>query len=226
MVLNRIRLYKSLRTIVFEVIKFAKDHANPIRRSAFTFCEDELPSMLDLGKDKYGGPFTNEEVENVKAFVGILCVLLTMGPTFIADIAVNEILPSIVKNDYDPYMYNNLPTFTSFIYCTDCLTPLIVVVLNPVCLFLLRPFFHDCIPGMLKRMGLGMIMFFLSSLCTLLMGSIKHDCTTAVYDRDYSLSCSVIWYLKINPHFLMIQSSLNAIGYMLFNVATFEFICA
>jgi hypothetical protein len=58
--------------LVYRVLKFAKDHTNPIRRSAFTYCEDELPSRLDLGKEKYGGPFTTEQVEDVKAFLGIL----------------------------------------------------------------------------------------------------------------------------------------------------------
>ena len=42
--------------------------------SAFTYCEDELPSRMDLGKEKYGGPFTTEPVEDVKAFYGILRV--------------------------------------------------------------------------------------------------------------------------------------------------------
>ena len=54
--------------LVFKVLKFAKDHTNPIRGSNFTYYDDELPSRLDLGKEKYGGPFTTE---HVKAFVGI-----------------------------------------------------------------------------------------------------------------------------------------------------------
>ena len=62
--------------LVYKVIKFAKDHTNPIRRSAFTYYEDELPSRLDLGKKKYGGPFTTEQVEDVKVFLGILRVIL------------------------------------------------------------------------------------------------------------------------------------------------------
>ncbi len=52
-----------------KVLKFAVKNKNPIRRSAFTYCEDELPSHIDLGKSKYGGPFTNKEVEDVKNFL-------------------------------------------------------------------------------------------------------------------------------------------------------------
>ena len=220
--------------LVYQVFKFAKDHTNPIYRSAFTYCEDELPSRLDLGKEKYGGPFKNEDVENVKAFVGIVCVLLSTGPTFIADIAVHAILPSIA--DYDDselahdysgsggYEYDTL--IINLFYAFGCLTPLIIVIIIPLYLLLLRPFIQDYIPGMLKRMGIGMIMFFLSGLCTLLMGTFSYGCTTEYYYDDYR-SCSVISSLfSINVHFLIIQSSLNAIGFVLLNIATFEFICA
>ena len=74
------------------MIKFAKAHTNPIRRSAFTYCEDELPSRLDLGKEKYGGPFTAEQVEDVKAFLVILRVLLILGPIMMVDFSMVAIL--------------------------------------------------------------------------------------------------------------------------------------
>ena len=51
--------------LVYRVTKFARQHKVPVQRSAFTYCEDELPSGLDLGKEKYGGCFTTEQVEDV-----------------------------------------------------------------------------------------------------------------------------------------------------------------
>ena len=211
--------------LVYRIFKFAKDHSNPIHRSAFTYCEDELPSRLDLGKEKYGGPFKNEDVENVKAFMGIVCVLLSTGPMFITDIAIHAILPSIAEYDYDTdYDYSgsggyeyDTPIINLF-YSSGFLTPLIIVILIPLYLFLLRPFIHDCIPGMLKRMGIGMIIFFLSGLCTLLMGAFRH--------KTDEVNILIIDFLDINVNFLIIQSFLNAIGFILLNVATFEFICA
>jgi hypothetical protein len=90
--------------LVYKVVKFAKDHTNPIHRSAFTYCEDELPSRLDLGKEKYGGPFITEQVENVKAFLGIVRILLTIGPIFFADVAFGQNLPGLVHTStYDEY---------------------------------------------------------------------------------------------------------------------------
>ena len=63
---GRVNPYK----LVYRIIKFARHHKIPVRRSAFTYCEDEWPSRLNLGKQKYGGPFTVEQVENVKASLG------------------------------------------------------------------------------------------------------------------------------------------------------------
>ena len=54
--IKRVNPYK----LVLKVTKFAYQHKIPVRRNAFTYCEDDLPSGLDLGKNKYGGPFTTK----------------------------------------------------------------------------------------------------------------------------------------------------------------------
>ena len=51
--------------LVYKVTNFARLHKFPLRRSAFTFCTEELPSRMDVGKSKFGGPFTNKQVEDV-----------------------------------------------------------------------------------------------------------------------------------------------------------------
>ena len=61
--------------LVYKVVQFAIKNKYPRCRSAFTYCEDELPSRLDLGKHKYGGPFTTEQVEDVKTFLRLLTVV-------------------------------------------------------------------------------------------------------------------------------------------------------
>ena len=75
---GRVNPYK----LVYRVVKFAWHHKIPVRRSAFTYCEDEWPSRLDLGKQKYGGPFTVEQVKDVRTFLGIFKVLISIVPLF------------------------------------------------------------------------------------------------------------------------------------------------
>ena len=216
--------------LVYKVVKFAKEHSYPIRRSAFTYCEDELPSRLDLGKEKYGGPFTTEEVENVKAFWGILFVLLTLGPIFMADYAIHGNLKTLAGNAY----YNDTTTVYSEnsirreMYGSGIITPLIIVIAIPLYLGLLRPFIHDYIPGMLKRIGLGMILLLLSGLCTLVMGSVGQHCVYTGNSSWLSVGCenNLLTYFQLDPNLLLIQSFLNALGYMFLYIATYEFICA
>ena len=59
--------------IIYQVLKFAAKHKAPINRSAFTYWEDDIPSRLDLGKSKYGGPFTTEQVEDVNCSQNFGC---------------------------------------------------------------------------------------------------------------------------------------------------------
>ena len=69
--------------IVYNVLKYALYHKSPENRSAFTYWENEIPSRVDLGKSKYGGPFSEEDVENVKTFWRIVAVILSTFGLFI-----------------------------------------------------------------------------------------------------------------------------------------------
>ena len=59
---------------IYSVLKYAATHKHPARRSALTYWEEDIPSRIDLGKSKYGGPFTTEQVEDVKTFFHLLVV--------------------------------------------------------------------------------------------------------------------------------------------------------
>uniref|UniRef100_A0A1X7U2D4 Uncharacterized protein n=1 Tax=Amphimedon queenslandica TaxID=400682 RepID=A0A1X7U2D4_AMPQE len=85
--LENISLIKNPIKLIVRVLCYARKHKYPENRSALTYWEEEAPSRLDLGKDKYGGPFTEEEVEDVKTVFRIL-------PLFIGFVAI------IFSNDY------------------------------------------------------------------------------------------------------------------------------
>ena len=59
---------KSPVKLIAKVLRYAARNSRPTRRSAFTYWQEEEPSRLDMGKEKFGGPFTEEEVEDVKTF--------------------------------------------------------------------------------------------------------------------------------------------------------------
>ena len=45
---------------------YARKNKCPRLCSALTYIDEEHPSRIDFGKHKFGGPFTDEEVEDVK----------------------------------------------------------------------------------------------------------------------------------------------------------------
>uniref|UniRef100_A0A1X7VPM4 Uncharacterized protein n=1 Tax=Amphimedon queenslandica TaxID=400682 RepID=A0A1X7VPM4_AMPQE len=60
---------------------------------ALTYWEEEAPSRLDLGKDKYGGPFTEEEVEDVKTVFRLLLLFHLL----VIKVCCYKYIPGILK---------------------------------------------------------------------------------------------------------------------------------
>ena len=187
-------------TLVCKITRFAWKHKAPLRRSAFTFCEDEIPNRFDFGKHKYGGPFTTEQVEDVKAFYGILKVLAAFGSIFVLDIATNPIASLFYMHMSNRSVYSSTGTEVRFTNSnilqrrnsremeeilfldSNFLSCMFVVICIPLYLFLLRPFLHFYIPGPLKRMGIG---YFISLMLVMLMFVLE----TVLHSRDRSLDC-------------------------------------
>ena len=214
--------------LVYRVTKFARQHKIPVQRSAFTYCEDELPSGLDLGKEKYGGCFTTEQVEDVKAFYGILKVLFSFGIVFFMDFAADSILPLFAFHITDTYE-ESIVEFT-LLKCVYLISPLLIVICIPLNLCLLRPFISQYIPGMLKRMGLGMFLVLLSLLTSLFMDTAAHLEGDHVYNNTHCMFAfdddKFDYPSHQNLALLLIQLTLSALSHMLIYTAVFEFICS
>ena len=108
----------------------------------------DYPSRLDLGKEKYGGPFTEEEVENVKT-------VLRMIPLMICIVGLG-----CAAEIYWRLMKGPNPNNSSFKYCfishntMRFITPVFLLLLHQ---FLIYPCFNKYIPSMLKRIGVGLV---------------------------------------------------------------------
>ena len=65
--------------LAYNVLKYAIKNKYPRQRNAFTYCEDIIPSRIDFGKHKYGGPFTTEQVEDFKILFLTLIFIVVNG---------------------------------------------------------------------------------------------------------------------------------------------------
>ena len=185
--------------------KFAWQHKVPIHRSAFTYCEDELPTGLDLGKRKYGGPFTTEEVEDVKVFYGILKVLFSLGPTFFLYIASDPALYWYAEHTYyvprnivnvdikNTIHYFNNSYFKpsnialSLLLQSDVFNLLLIVMLLFIYLCTLRTCFYQYVPSMMRRIGIGIIFLVASPITTFILDTVAHYHKRSSYDCMFDL---------------------------------------
>ena len=230
--------------LVYRVTKFARQHKIPVHRSAFTYCEDEIPTGLDLGKEKYGGPFSTEHVEDVKVFYGILKVLFSFGAVFFLDFAASSVLPFYALHtsyEYDDYFNYSVPDLKfsgripeQILLNCGLLSPLLIAICLPLYLCLLRPFISQYVPGMLKRMGLGMILSLMSLLTSFAMDTAAHMHLLGdngvdmcmfqdLYVIDYRYSGD---FPQLSPLLLIVPLVLTSLSHMLIYTAVFEFICS
>ena len=179
--------------LIWAVSVFALKHSRPLRRSAFTFGEDE-PSRFDLAKERYGGPFTTVTVENVKSFWFITGILFAaFGFIFqdsTADLA--NFYLEYLNNTSNTSTYSLLQTITLDYYTfVPKVTTVIVLLAHQ---FVLVPFFSNYIPGMLKRIWLGL-------MGVMIKESILTTLSTYIY---YYTHCDDIYNTTQPPHYLLL----------------------
>ena len=214
--------------LVYRVTKFARQHKVPIRRSAFTYCEHDIPSGLDLGKSKYGGPFTTEEVENVKAFYGILKILLAYDVALFMKVASNIMLSHFFSH-VSSLTFDN---FNSAAYVTavvllknNSLSSLVAVLFLQLYIFFFQPFTCSYKVRIFRRIGIGMILILMSVSSTFLADTVAH---TGKVNQNCMLSSnnSITNENSFHPAVLLPQRFIYGLSVMLIYPALYEFICA
>ena len=215
--------------LVYRVTKFARQHKVPIRRSAFTYCEDDIPSGLDLGKSKYGGPFTTEEVEDVKAFYGILKILLAFGIATFMNVASKLFLPhlfnllSSLSVEYTTYRVTN---GTGLLIKNSSLSSLVVVLFLPFYILLILPFSSSYKVRIFGRIGVGMMLLLMSVSSTFITDTIAH---TRYISESCMISSNNSFTLEeksFHPAVLLPQLFLHGLSVLVIYPALYEFICA
>ncbi len=183
-----------LKTL-YSVIKFAVKHKHPIRRSAFTYCEDERPSRIDLSKSKYGGPFTTEEVEDAKTCLQMTLVIACVSFVLFPGVSLVVSLPHVLHAEF---LLNTLSTCHRHLSQSTYLPMVLVVLSPPVHELIIYPLIKKWIPGTLKGIGITQILTLFGGL-TLLTTSIwyaKHNSAKCIFAStgDYSpLSVNGYW---------------------------------
>ena len=214
--------------LVYNVVTFALQHKKPIRRSAFTYCENERPSRLDFAKQRYGGPFTTEQVENVKVLFNMLKVLLSLSPAFFLDLSAT----STVIHHHSLASHNASSIFITFFLNNGVLSPLLSVFCIPLYLLTVKPLLSKHLPNMFKRMGISIALFEVLFTCYFIWDIFGNG---GVESKAYSyFACS-----ENSSHSLLRRSIvplhhttlftlgniLSSFAHVILYIAIWEFIC-
>ena len=81
---NKERVNYNPYKMIFRILNFARKHKRAVGHpSAFAYCDTFKPSRMDYAKERYGGPFTTPDVEDVKTFIRVFLMLIALGPAFV-----------------------------------------------------------------------------------------------------------------------------------------------
>ena len=223
-----------LRKVV-RMIRYVIKNKYPRQRSAFTYCEDNLPSRIDLAKDRYGGPFSVEEVEDFKTFLRIV-VLAALGSVFCGLL----LLTSSVRQRLIYHYSRPALTHSSVEHCLTQTSVAHLVILLPVifvplyeCVVL--PLFSKYIPRInsLKKFVLGMVLALLGNLgdlCLEVIGHYQYEYTTqqnttlCLFTAKESLPLAMS--LNVSYYWLAIPNAFYSMAVLLLCISALEFVCA
>ena len=215
--------------LMYNVIYFAIRHKKPIRRSAFTYCEDEHLSRLDFGKRRYGGPYTTEQVENVKVALNMFKVLLSLGPIFLLEgAAISSFLNRNLHNRTYYKVSNPLPIL---LINYGLLLPLSTILCIPLYQCVIKPLLSKYTPNMFKRMGISLGVLTASFLVYLICDTLAYNSNNN-HGYPFNLCWKNMSYV-FNKSFVslpsmyisVLQQILLSLCQMLLYISAYEFIC-
>ena len=207
--------------LVYHVVKFAWKHKHPVQRSALSD-QEEKPSRLDYGKCKYGGPFLNEEVENVKILFRLSAVLFSLLGIFILIFSLQDNWQTLVLNHIGGRTsHNSLP------FLLEAASDTVVLgLLIPLHELVIYPLFQKYIPSMVKRILIGAALYLCCALSIFLLdlvGHVKNRRLDCFYFFPLELSDSTET-LDLSSYYVLIPNILYGVATIIFHVSLIEFI--
>ena len=228
---------------IYKVLRYAWKHKVPEHRSAFTYWEEDIPPRIDLGKNKYGGPFTNEEVEDTKTFLRILPLLLCLFGYHVAGDGYSA--PEQLQRISCP----SLPVFLLIVVNPLHMSALVTVVGIPLYRLVFMKIFPRVKFLMLTKMWIGLYLSLLQQVVYIIVVlndySYTHDQEHCIQNKfkfsfsrycfhirivhnvSNSVTCLAVEDLVDNTYlWFTIPQLLNGLSSMLVCMTVFEFICA
>ena len=234
---------------IYRVLVYAAKNKYPRLRSAFTFWEDEPYSRIDLGKAKYGGPFTTEQVEDVKSFFRIIKLLLMCGIVMVVFALKNPSYDQLLVHYKDRNFVESCSSGSSGVssmisYLSSCYDRLtvrhfhhaVIVAIVPVVELVLNPLFRRCAwyanASIWSRIIVSVFILWICTLQDLLLEVAAHrgsqhqtNATTCLF---YSKKEDLLRHegLPLPHYWILLPQTFFGVSYYLACTSAYKFIIA
>lgn len=198
--------------LIFSLIKYSRLGGGNNRSYNARFSSDPQASRLDQGKLRYGGPFKEEEVEDVKMVFRIAPLLICL---------LGHVTYTGASGTVDPYL-NDLLKVKFKHFWTNMMMDLPMVFIILFNLLIFTKFFRRCLPSMLKRIGIGIVLALFSNVTS---ASIQGYSAFGV--ANYSNSTNDVPELQEVSTFLYLIPLIGVgVSFCYITINSFEFILA
>ena len=237
---------------VYDVVRYVKRHKFPLRRrSAFAYSDNYIPSRLDFAKERYGGPFTTEQVENVKTLLRILLILFAVGPVFSMDVTSSIFIFPLTSlhmlhhKVHDQEWCTREEVWKVHLAIGSIKNMMSTVILFPAYVWIVFSLLRNKVPKLFKRLGVGIVTCLLGVFSLLIIDVVGHSMsrenvtnqTQCMFRATFELTESrsnennitrYFNYPSLNMHWsvLIPPNLLLGVGPLIVVATTFEFISA
>ena len=220
--------------LIYKVIKYAIKHKYPRLRSSFTYCEDTIPSRIDFGKSKYGGPFTTEQVEDVKTLLRTTIFMLLSSVAACLEVNRTKLSLALFTNDMSVPHLPIAMRKCSYDVTTAYFGQISVSVLIPLYELVIHPIFHRLIPNVkiLYKACIGALIH-LSRLVLLLtlVTYARHSFIDSETSSNSTLQCVFhehpgILQTHLDNRWKFLSGFLGYIGDAMYLISILEYLCA
>ena len=186
-------------------------------------------SKFNIAKRVYNGPFTSEQVEDVKTFFRVLVVIgiftiFSSGSTTVDDVSHHMAvhLRNWPTDDTIRGCYHGLSVY----YATFTHSAISVLIY----LTIIHPVFHSCIPRVSITIKFLFSIFLFLAAVMALMGI---ESTSYLLERGNHTAFKCVFQtdsthpeINIDVHWVIVPNTLNGLSMFLFILSGIEFVCA
>ena len=221
--------------LIFKVLWYAIKNKYPRQRSAFTYWEDKRYSRIDLAKSKFGGPFTTEQVEDVKTFFRMLILVsIVFFSVSFCRLGTITLFGQYSGNFFDKECSN------AFDYATYCLKHILVkyfdylemVIVIPMHELLFYPLLNSICPRLkeaitiTRKFVFGLFLLLLCNVSLLFIEVLAHENETMCFLFANSTTSYLDSTLSISLWWLVLPKAFAGLSFYVLLTGFLEFVCA